>query len=189
MLKLRPSLGCLSPRVPLQPLTTRQPGPASWYSGLCPCLPGTVSFLFLSAACFPPALSAQGSLKAMHEMLRVAHTDSHGPASAIMHSVELLVLISWGTESQCGSVSVLLVVHRDKSQQPTAQCVVLLPCSPAEGAGLAAPSLQRPHLTAQPSAVRTAEASSENTCVSSRGKKMCLRIMPSSLTMIVVINA
>ncbi|KAM9625164.1 ARF GTPase-activating protein GIT2 isoform 3-T3 [Morphnus guianensis] len=44
-LKLRHSLGCFSTPVPwaesapLQPLTIQQPSPASWYSGLCPCLP------------------------------------------------------------------------------------------------------------------------------------------------------
>ncbi|KAM6377556.1 ARF GTPase-activating protein GIT2 isoform 12-T12 [Pluvialis apricaria] len=91
MLELSHSLGCCSTLVPwaesapLQPLTIQQPGPASWYSGLCPCLPGTVSFLFLSAASFPHAPSARGSLKAMHEMLRtikklqVARTESYEP--------------------------------------------------------------------------------------------------------------
>ncbi|XP_053937988.1 ARF GTPase-activating protein GIT2 isoform X5 [Cuculus canorus] len=45
MLKLRHSLGCFNmlvpwaERAPLQPLTIPQPSPASWYSGLCPCLP------------------------------------------------------------------------------------------------------------------------------------------------------
>ncbi|XP_069727411.1 ARF GTPase-activating protein GIT2 isoform X5 [Phaenicophaeus curvirostris] len=44
-LKLRHSLGCFNTlvpwaeRAPLQPLTIPQPSPASWYSGLCPCLP------------------------------------------------------------------------------------------------------------------------------------------------------
>ncbi|XP_074897254.1 ARF GTPase-activating protein GIT2 isoform X5 [Buteo buteo] len=44
-LKLRHSLGCFSTpvpwaeRAPLQPLNIQQPSPASWYSGLCPCLP------------------------------------------------------------------------------------------------------------------------------------------------------
>ncbi|XP_051489703.1 ARF GTPase-activating protein GIT2 isoform X6 [Apus apus] len=33
------SLGCFSTMAPLQPLTVQQPGPASWYSRLCPCLP------------------------------------------------------------------------------------------------------------------------------------------------------
>uniref|UniRef100_A0A8C3CL36 GIT ArfGAP 2 n=1 Tax=Cairina moschata TaxID=8855 RepID=A0A8C3CL36_CAIMO len=91
MLKLRHSLGCFSTlvpwaeRAPLQPLTIQQPGPASWYSGLCPCLPGTVSFLLLSAAFFPHTPSAQGSLKAMHEMLpirklqRISSTGSYEP--------------------------------------------------------------------------------------------------------------
>lgn len=92
MLKLRHSLGCFSTlvpwaeRAPLQPLTIQQPGPASWYSGLCPCLPGTVSFLLLSAAVFPHTPSAQGSLKAMHEMLlmirklqRISSTGSYEP--------------------------------------------------------------------------------------------------------------
>lgn len=90
-LKLRHSLGCFSTpvpwaeRAPLQPLNIQQPSPASWYSGLCPCLPGTVSFLFLSAASFPHAPPAQGSLKAMHEMLRtvmdlqIASTESCEP--------------------------------------------------------------------------------------------------------------
>lgn len=71
--QLRHSLGTRVPgaeRAPLQPLTSQQPGPASWYSGLCPCLPGTVSFLLLSAAPFPPTPAAQGSWKAMHEMLQ-----------------------------------------------------------------------------------------------------------------------
>lgn len=74
-LRLRHSLGCCSTlvpwaeRAPLQPLSSPQPAPASWYSGLCPCLPGTVSFLFLSAAFLPHAQWAQGLLKAMHEML------------------------------------------------------------------------------------------------------------------------
>uniref|UniRef100_A0A8C2X316 G protein-coupled receptor kinase interacting ArfGAP 2a n=1 Tax=Cyclopterus lumpus TaxID=8103 RepID=A0A8C2X316_CYCLU len=48
--RLRHSLGCFSTLVPwaekapppLQPLSQRAPDPASWYSGLCPCLPGTV---------------------------------------------------------------------------------------------------------------------------------------------------
>ncbi|XP_064424289.1 ARF GTPase-activating protein GIT2a isoform X2 [Latimeria chalumnae] len=50
--KLRHSLGCFSTLVPwaektsLQPLTLQQPDPTSWYSGLCPCLPGTVSSIF-----------------------------------------------------------------------------------------------------------------------------------------------
>lgn len=54
--RLRHSLGCFSTLVPwaekaptpLQPLGLRSPDPASWYSGLCPCLPGTVFFSSLS---------------------------------------------------------------------------------------------------------------------------------------------
>lgn len=54
--RLRHSLGCFSTLVPwaekapppLQPLGLRPPDPASWYSGLCPCLPGTVFFSSLS---------------------------------------------------------------------------------------------------------------------------------------------
>ncbi|XP_040897381.1 ARF GTPase-activating protein GIT2a isoform X7 [Toxotes jaculatrix] len=50
--RLRHSLGCFSTLVPwaekapppLQPLSLRSPDPTSWYSGFCPCLPGTVSF-------------------------------------------------------------------------------------------------------------------------------------------------
>lgn len=50
--RLRHSLGCFSTLVPwaekappsLQPLSLRAPDPTSWYSGLCPCLPGTVYF-------------------------------------------------------------------------------------------------------------------------------------------------
>lgn len=50
--RLRHSLGCFSTLVPwaekasspLQPLSLRSPNPTSWYSGLCPCLPGTVLF-------------------------------------------------------------------------------------------------------------------------------------------------
>ncbi|XP_039658296.1 ARF GTPase-activating protein GIT2a isoform X6 [Perca fluviatilis] len=50
--RLRHSLGCFSTLVPwaekapppLQPLSLRSPDPTSWYSGLCPCLPGTVLF-------------------------------------------------------------------------------------------------------------------------------------------------
>ncbi|XP_010768950.1 ARF GTPase-activating protein GIT2a isoform X7 [Notothenia coriiceps] len=50
--RLRHSLGCFSTLVPwaekapppLQPLSLRSPDPSSWYSGLCPCLPGTLSF-------------------------------------------------------------------------------------------------------------------------------------------------
>ena len=50
--RLRHSLGCFSTLVPwadkapppLQPLSLRSPDSTSWYSGLCPCLPGTVSF-------------------------------------------------------------------------------------------------------------------------------------------------
>uniref|UniRef100_A0A8V0ZKH7 GIT ArfGAP 2 n=1 Tax=Gallus gallus TaxID=9031 RepID=A0A8V0ZKH7_CHICK len=41
-LKLRHSLGCCSTLVPWAkraPLSSPQPAPASWYSGLCPCLP------------------------------------------------------------------------------------------------------------------------------------------------------
>lgn len=102
MLKLRHSLGCFSTlvpwaeRAPLQPLTIQQPGPASWYSGLCPCLPGTVSFLFLSAASFPHAPSARGSLKVMHEMLQmieklqVARTESYEPVILPIQSKLLL---------------------------------------------------------------------------------------------------
>ncbi|XP_036384018.1 ARF GTPase-activating protein GIT2a isoform X3 [Megalops cyprinoides] len=55
--RLRHSLGCFSTLVPwaekapsLQPLSLQQPDPASWYSGLCPCLPGTVSPLSLHCA-------------------------------------------------------------------------------------------------------------------------------------------
>lgn len=52
MRRLRHSLGCFSTLVPwaekaptpLQPLSLRSPDPTSWYSGLCPCLPGTVLF-------------------------------------------------------------------------------------------------------------------------------------------------
>ncbi|XP_029685017.1 ARF GTPase-activating protein GIT2a isoform X12 [Takifugu rubripes] len=48
--RLRHSLGCFSTLVPwaekapapLHPLSLRPPDPSSWYSGLCPCLPGTV---------------------------------------------------------------------------------------------------------------------------------------------------
>lgn len=48
--RLRHSLGCFStlvpwaekPPSPLQPLSLRSPDPTSWYSGFCPCLPGTV---------------------------------------------------------------------------------------------------------------------------------------------------
>lgn len=48
--RLRHSLGCFSTLVPwvekapspLQPLSL--PDPTSWYSGFCPCLPGTVLF-------------------------------------------------------------------------------------------------------------------------------------------------
>ncbi|KAG7244048.1 hypothetical protein INR49_006209 [Caranx melampygus] len=47
--RLRHSLGCFSTLVPwaekapsaLQPLSLRSPDPTSWYSGFCPCLPGT----------------------------------------------------------------------------------------------------------------------------------------------------
>lgn len=54
--RLRHSLGCFSTLVPwaekapppLQPLSLRSPDPSSWYSGLCPCLPGTVSFISLT---------------------------------------------------------------------------------------------------------------------------------------------
>ncbi|XP_042083606.1 ARF GTPase-activating protein GIT2a isoform X11 [Haplochromis burtoni] len=50
--RLRHSLGCFSTLVPwaekapspLQPLSLRSPDPTSWYSGFCPCLPGTVLF-------------------------------------------------------------------------------------------------------------------------------------------------
>lgn len=50
--RLRHSLGCFStlvpwaekPPSPLQPLSLRAPDPTSWYSGFCPCLPGTVLF-------------------------------------------------------------------------------------------------------------------------------------------------
>ncbi|XP_036069462.1 ARF GTPase-activating protein GIT2a isoform X3 [Oryzias melastigma] len=49
--RLRHSLGCFSTLVPwaekasaIQPLTFRSTEPTSWYSGFCPCLPGTVSF-------------------------------------------------------------------------------------------------------------------------------------------------
>lgn len=50
--RLRHSLGCFSTLVPwaekapppLEPLSLRSPDPTSWYSGLCPCLPGTVFF-------------------------------------------------------------------------------------------------------------------------------------------------
>ncbi|XP_055367649.1 ARF GTPase-activating protein GIT2a isoform X2 [Betta splendens] len=50
--RLRHSLGCFSTLVPwaekastpIQPLSLRSPDPSSWYSGFCPCLPGTVLF-------------------------------------------------------------------------------------------------------------------------------------------------
>lgn len=50
--RLRHSLGCFSTLVPwaekasppIQPLSLRSPDPTSWYSGFCPCLPGTVFF-------------------------------------------------------------------------------------------------------------------------------------------------
>lgn len=64
--RLRHSLGCFSTLVPwaekapspLQPLSLRSPDPSSWYSGLCPCLPGTVLFSSPSPIlCLAPSLS------------------------------------------------------------------------------------------------------------------------------------
>uniref|UniRef100_A0A6I8RFH8 G protein-coupled receptor kinase interacting ArfGAP 2 n=1 Tax=Xenopus tropicalis TaxID=8364 RepID=A0A6I8RFH8_XENTR len=55
--RLRHSLGCFSTLVPwsekapLQPLTLQQPDSTSWYSGLCPCFPGTVTSLSLPYFC------------------------------------------------------------------------------------------------------------------------------------------
>ncbi|XP_042344901.1 ARF GTPase-activating protein GIT2a isoform X7 [Plectropomus leopardus] len=63
--RLRHSLGCFSTLVPwaekapppLQPLSLRSPDPTSWYSGLCPCLPGTVLFSSPSHSfCLTPSL-------------------------------------------------------------------------------------------------------------------------------------
>lgn len=56
--RLRHSLGCFSTLVPwaekvptpLQPLSLRPPDPTSWYSGLCPCLPGTVLYSSLTVS-------------------------------------------------------------------------------------------------------------------------------------------
>lgn len=85
--RLRHSLGCFSTLVPwaekaptpLHPLSLRPPDPSSWYSGLCPCLPGTVFSLSLphplsdSPACLLPVLLTSALFLSLFPSLPFSH--------------------------------------------------------------------------------------------------------------------
>lgn len=110
-LKLRHSLGCCSTLVPWAkraPLSSPQPAPASWYSGLCPCLPGTVSFLFLSAAFLPLTPWCTGVVKG-YAWNALEDTENSGikcrelQATRSLVQLKLLVLIWCKTELQTGA--------------------------------------------------------------------------------------